>query len=217
MAADEVGHLLLQAKTLLITTLGVVALIPGPDSRGKLRIRGSLGHVLTYLGILLLLGPWVAIPFLPQPRYRDPTRWFLLAAGIVALAGGGLLYFASLRALLPAFRAHFSEFTPSALVQEGPYAHVRHPIYLSCLLVISGLYLALSVSLSPLFLPLLFAELSVVVQYEEQVILLPGFSSQFLEYRRKVRPCILGLWGGLLAAGCFAALAYLSFLSLADR
>lgn len=207
-------ELALQARTLLLSALGLIALIPGPDQSGDLRVKGILGSAITYLGIVLLLGPWIALPFLPQPSYFGALRMFLQALGALFVVLGLILYAASLRHLLPAFREQFSEFTPSRLVAGGPYRLVRHPIYLSCLLILSGLYFVRSASLSVLFLPLLWLLLWGVTVYEERRILIPRFGSQYMRYRTEVRRAILGPTGAILAACLYVPLGLMALIPM---
>src|SRR4030067_3142120 len=85
MNGSAVEELALQAKTLMVSALGLVALIPGPDRKGNLRVKGLLGSAITYLGIVLLLAPGIALPFLPQPRYFRTVRSLLQALGALLL------------------------------------------------------------------------------------------------------------------------------------
>lgn len=191
------SHLLVQAFVTLLSLSGAVALIPGPDSQGTPRIKGALGNAITYVGIVLLLAPWVVAPFLPQTRL---VGWAgALAIGIGATSGvaGVALYIMSLRVLLPAFHDRFSEFTPAQLVVDGPYRHLRHPIYLSCLIILASLYLVLRAAESALFLPFCYLLLRVAAVYEEKRILLPKFAGAYRQYSRRVRPAIFGIRAGL--------------------
>jgi len=209
--------LALQAKVLAISILGMVALIPGPDREGNLRVGGLLGSLITYVGIILLLAPWIALPFLPQPRYGGTTQPLLQALGVFFIGLGLAFYAAALNRLLPSFRESFSEFTPSTLIVSGPYRAVRHPIYLACLLIVTGLALLRSASLSILFLPILWVVLRCVSLYEERRILIPRFGDQYLNYRTNVPRAILGLWGGVLALCLYISLATAALIAIIPR
>jgi protein-S-isoprenylcysteine O-methyltransferase Ste14 len=203
-------QLFLQAQVIAISLLGVVAIIPGPDKKGNLRIKGPLNNVISYVGIAFLLGPWLAIPFLTQPRYIGDARTIMAIAGFGLGLAGATLYALSLKMLLPAFRGQFSEFTPGELVIMGPYQYVRHPIYLSCLMILFGVYTALGASLSIIFLPLCYLLLKLVTIYEEKWILIPRFSTEYLMYRERVKSAILGTWGGLVFTVLYLLLAGMS-------
>lgn len=203
-------QLFLQAQVIALSLLGVVAIIPGPDKQGKLRIKGPLSNVISYVGIAFLLGPWLAIPFLAQPRFIGDARTIMAIVGVGLGLTGATLYALSLKILLPAFRGQFSEFTPGHLVVRGPYRYVRHPIYLCCLMILFGVYTGLGASLSIVFLPLFYLLLKLVTIYEEKWILIPRFSMEYLKYRERVSSAILGKWSGLVFAVLYLLLAGMS-------
>jgi protein-S-isoprenylcysteine O-methyltransferase Ste14 len=78
------------------------------------------------------------------PGWPDGARWWLKGAGVLLVFAGALV-------LLLAGRALGSGFTPfpkpaegGRLVEDGPYAFVRHPVYSGGLLLAVGISLALS-------------------------------------------------------------------------
>ena len=207
MEPDAVSVLLSQARILLISILGVVALAPAPDRHGAPRIRGPLGQVVTYVGIFFLSAPWFAIPFMEQPRLAGQAAFLARTTSLVLGLAGLTLYALSLRALLPAFRGQFSEFTPGRLVTSGPYAHVRHPIYLAALSILLSVDLALGATVSVLFLPLCYGALAFVMLYEERWILGVRFPAEYARYRSEVRHRILPAWASLCTGLLYLALA----------
>ena len=99
-------------------------------------------------------GGWVALQFaliaailvlgVVGSGWPDSARWWLKGAGV-------LLVFAGAFVIVKAARALGSGFTPfprpaeeGVLVEKGPYAVVRHPVYSGGLLFASGISLALS-------------------------------------------------------------------------
>jgi len=209
-------NLFLQAKTLVVSVLGIIAIIPGPNREGVLRIRGRLNNIISYVGILFLLGPWIAIPFLPQPRFIGSFKIVMMIVGSALVITGIALYTRSFRALLPAFKDQFSEFTPKVLIVDGPYRYVRHPIYFSSLMILFGLYVVLGATLSLMFLPLCYLILRLVIIYEEKWILEPKFSVQYREYRNKIRDAIIGDWGGLAFVTLYFALMIISLIDFME-
>lgn len=207
-------ELLLQGKVLLISVLGFVAILPGPKKDGELRIKGPLNNIISYMGIILRLGPWVALPFLPQPRFIGPFGTAVIALGYLLLLSGVAFYAFSLRALLPAFKTQFSEFTPEALITGGTYKLVRHPIYLSSLLILLGLDMTKGATLSVLFIPLSYLVFRLVAYYEERRILAPRFGQAYEDYKSRTRAAITGVRKGLLLAGVYVILAAPSVMSL---
>jgi protein-S-isoprenylcysteine O-methyltransferase Ste14 len=99
-------------------------------------------------------GGWVALQFallaavlavgLLAPGWPDGARWWLKGAGV-------LLVFCGAFVIVQAARALGSGLTPlpkpaesATLVEGGPYAVVRHPIYSGGILFAAGIALALS-------------------------------------------------------------------------
>ncbi len=127
-----------------------------------------------------LLPPFV-LPLLPQPRLRWP---------LVAAVGAALAFFVvaiGLRARAqrvlgahPALRAR------SNLVTTGIYSHVRHPMYLSNLLLTAG-WGFLFRGIHALFcVPAWALGYAVLLLFEEKG-LEEEYGDEYREYRRKVR------------------------------
>ncbi|MEW6567014.1 MAG: isoprenylcysteine carboxylmethyltransferase family protein [Chloroflexota bacterium] len=216
MERDAVSALVSQAKVLLLSILGVIALGAGPNREGALRIPGPLGHAVTYMGIAFLLTPWFFIPFQSQPRLAGTARFLALAVAAIIGVGGALLYALSLRALLPAFRGQFSEFTPGRLVTSGPYEHVRHPIYLAAVAIVLAVHLGLGATVSILFFPLCYGMFWSVSLYEEKWILEARFPAQYAQYRQQVRHRMLPAWAGVALGLPYLGLAVLGLLNALD-
>jgi protein-S-isoprenylcysteine O-methyltransferase Ste14 len=99
-------------------------------------------------------GGWVVLQFaliaaliavgLFAPGWPDGARWWVKGAGIVLLFGGALVLVSAGRALGSGFTPFPKPAEGGALVEEGPYAFVRHPVYSGGLLVAVGISLALS-------------------------------------------------------------------------
>jgi protein-S-isoprenylcysteine O-methyltransferase Ste14 len=86
----------------------------------------------------------VVVVGLGAPGWPDGARWWLKGAGILLVFCGALV-------LMLAARALGSGLTPlpkpregAELVEDGPFAVVRHPIYSGGLLVAAGISVALS-------------------------------------------------------------------------
>jgi protein-S-isoprenylcysteine O-methyltransferase Ste14 len=78
------------------------------------------------------------------PGWPDGARWWVKGAGVVLLFAGALVLVSAGRALGSGFTPFPKPAEGGALVEEGPYAFVRHPVYSGGLLVAAGLSLALS-------------------------------------------------------------------------
>jgi len=91
----------------------------------------------------VLIAAIVAVGLL-APGWPDGARWWVKGAGVVLLFAGALVLVSAGRALGSGFTPFPKPAEGGALVEEGPYAFVRHPVYSGGLLVAAGLSLALS-------------------------------------------------------------------------
>jgi protein-S-isoprenylcysteine O-methyltransferase Ste14 len=190
------NSLYIQLIPVAISILGALAVIPGPDRAGNLRIPGLLGRMITFTGIMLFVCPWVAAPIIDQPRFQGGIGIALLAIGIVLVLGGFLLYAISFKYLWPAFKLNYNEFAPADLITTGPYSVVRHPIYLAVFLLLGGLSCTLRAELTILMLPFLFAELKFITIYEENCILGKRFPEESAVHKEAVPKAIVGMGFG---------------------
>lgn len=75
------------------------------------------------------------------------------------------------------------------LVQSGPYALVRHPIYTALLLMYLGTALAIGTVGALIGLPIFF--LSFWIKFrQEEVVMITHFGDQYVEYRKRVRAIV---------------------------
>jgi len=79
------------------------------------------------------------------------------------------------------------------LIQRGPYAHVRHPIYSGLLLMGLGTAIASARARSFLAFGLWLAVLAIKAHYEEQ-LMIRHFPDAYATYRQRVRALIPGIW-----------------------
>ena len=78
------------------------------------------------------------------PGWPEEARWWLKGAGVVSVFGGALVLVLAGRALGSGFTPFPKPAEGGELVEDGPYAFVRHPVYSGGLLVAVGISLALS-------------------------------------------------------------------------
>lgn len=160
---------------LMVSWLMWVRPSPRADAGGILP--GAIAFSATYL-------PWILLLF---PR-RGITP---VLAGISALAA--LLAGATLVVSLFYLGRSFS-IVPQArkVVTSGPYAIVRHPLYLAEELAILGVFLQYS---SALLLPLFFLHLTLQIQrirYEEGV--LQSVFPEYVSYAKRTACLLPGIW-----------------------
>lgn len=114
------------------------------------------------IGAILLTGPWLAQP------------WALLA---LQLAGLALAAWAILSMGIGNFGASPLPLAQGRMVQHGPYAIIRHPMYTSLLLFTLPLVLSAPSPLRIFFWLALLVDLVLKLQYEEGLL-----RNKFVEY-----------------------------------
>jgi protein-S-isoprenylcysteine O-methyltransferase Ste14 len=81
---------------------------------------------------------------LHAPGWPDGARWWLKGAGVLLVFAGALVLVLAGRALGSGFTPFPKPAERGALVEEGPYEFMRHPVYSGGLLAAAGISLALS-------------------------------------------------------------------------
>jgi protein-S-isoprenylcysteine O-methyltransferase Ste14 len=99
-------------------------------------------------------GGWVALQFaliaavlvlgVVGPGWPDAGRWWLKGAGVALVFTGAFVVATAGRALGSGFTPFPKPAESGDLVEHGPYAVVRHPVYAGGILVAGGISLALS-------------------------------------------------------------------------
>ena len=99
-------------------------------------------------------GGWVALQFallaailvvgLVAPGWPDAARWWLKGAGVLLVFAGAFLIVQAARALGSGLTPFPKPAEGGELVEDGPYAVVRHPVYTGGILFTTGISLALS-------------------------------------------------------------------------
>ena len=90
-----------------------------------------------------LLATILAVGLL-APGWPDGARWWLKGAGVLLVFGGALLIVLAGRALGSGLTPFPKPAEDGRLVDDGPYAVVRHPVYTGGILFAAGISLALS-------------------------------------------------------------------------
>lgn len=99
-------------------------------------------------------GGWVALQFallaailvlgVVGPGWPDSARWWLKGAGVLLVFAGAFVIAKAARALGSGLTPYPAPAEAAELVDTGPYAVVRHPIYSGGILFAAGISLALS-------------------------------------------------------------------------
>lgn len=146
------------------------------------KARGIAPRIATFLGVMLLF----ALPLLP--RLAAPPAWLLVLSAALALLGGAMSVY-----VLHWLGESFS-LVPQArrLVTGGPYAIVRHPLYLAEETAIIGIFLPFW---SPAAIGLFALHLAVQLMrmsYEEGV--LRQTFPEYAEYAAHTMRVVPGVW-----------------------
>jgi protein-S-isoprenylcysteine O-methyltransferase Ste14 len=164
-----------------------------PDTRSEPRgprwWRGERGEWLVagqiVLMLLVLLGPR-HLPGAPAaPIFSGHVAFF---SGCVLILSGTGLFLAAILRLGPALTPLPYPKADAPLVQSGPFALVRHPIYSGGLAVSAGIALATDGWLTWLYVAALFLLLDVKSRREETWLV--GKFPDYRAYRRRVRKLI---------------------------
>ncbi|VVB98552.1 Phospholipid methyltransferase [uncultured archaeon] len=148
---------------------------------GKAMSRGVIDATLVVLFVLLALSMYaISYDYLPlkndMPPYAAPLGW-LLIIGALAIEGWSLYLLNK--------RVGSKKSSAAGPVMTGPYAYVRHPIYLAQMALNFGIYLATG-ALIPL---LVFAEwlflIKPLADVEDEELAL-RLEERYLEYKEKV-------------------------------
>ena len=78
------------------------------------------------------------------PGWSDVARWWLKGAGVLLVFAGAFVIAKAARALGSGLTPFPKPADGGELVEDGPYAVVRHPVYAGGMLVFAGISLALS-------------------------------------------------------------------------
>ena len=152
----------------------------GPESGGKRDRRSQAGIIVQSIGIGLA-------GFGPVKPTLAPLSSASIAgtAGVLLLMGGAIgLFAASSRELGRNWSLVARMRSDHELVRTGPYARVRHPIYLGMLLFLLALAVALGHWAQLLIaLPVFFAGTAIRTRLEDG-LLEQQFGEKFRDYRR---------------------------------
>lgn len=123
-----------------------------------------------------------------------PRNALTAFSGASLAAAGILLFVWARRALQKNYSGHLSVKTDQTLVQNGPYRAIRHPAYAGYLLMALGIGLGYA-SLAGLisFVILLIPGMIYRMNAEEK-LLIEHFGENYVNYARKTKRIIPGIW-----------------------
>ena len=180
------AYLILWVAWWLLILIGRQSGVPSAYDRSQ---RSILALGIVALVGLVVVPPWEYARFAgPIPR-DGPLAWL----GLGLFATGIVLQAAAFWVLRGMYTSRLGVQPGHRLITNGPYRLVRHPGYLSNLLCMAGIGLALS-SLVGLGLTLLVVPLIVLRIGREEEMLAVEFGQAYERYRQRTRgrliPCI---------------------------
>ena len=156
--------------------------------------RERLGQRLRY-SILFALAFWLLFRPVFRPRHLLvarvvlPHSYALNAVSVVLAVAGLLLALWARRTLGKNWSGTVTFKENHELIQRGPYAFVRHPIYTAMLSMYLGTALALGTTGGLIGFLILF--LSFWIKYrQEEALMLVHFGDQYRDYMKRVRALV---------------------------
>jgi protein-S-isoprenylcysteine O-methyltransferase Ste14 len=146
--------------------------------------------LVTILIYSLYCLPLSSIPLLGQRIIPHSVALQGLGAVLCALGAGFAIW--SRHMLSGSWSAAVTRGEGHLLVQRGPYAIVRHPIYLGFLVAVVGMVLALGEV--RVFALLFGIEFLLKKIGQEEHILRTAFSSEYPMYEQRVKRLLPGIW-----------------------
>jgi protein-S-isoprenylcysteine O-methyltransferase Ste14 len=128
---------------------------------------------------LFILLP-LAGAFFAQPLFELDYFWWRIAGAAAVILGSALIGWALLTAG-PVFPIS----VPKELKTDGPFAFVRHPVYLGLVFIFVGWWWVWAAIYSFYFGLFILALIWVNAYLEEKLILAKSFGSQYGEYQRQ--------------------------------
>ncbi len=113
--------------------------------------------------------------------FQEIWIWFLILGIIIIIIGIRIASMAMKR-----YKVKVIDVKESELIKTGIYSVIRHPVYLSWVLIFMGCSFSFDSFLAILFTPILTVLLEIHCILEEKYILIPNFGEEYLEYKKKI-------------------------------
>ena len=169
----------------------VAARHPLTNRRTESLLTGASYRVLLVLGVILLAFPGYHL------SSANPSLWpqsvVTLAIGLCLAVTGVSIAVWARRHLGKYWSGRITLKVDHHVIQSGPYAFVRHPIYSGILLALLGTVISIGTVQSCIAIALMFASFVLKLTLEERW-LCAHLGAEYDEYRRQVKaliPCIV--------------------------
>ncbi len=133
--------------------------------------------LVAFLVLYVINPPWLGVLSVSFP---DGLRWMGITLGVVSLA----LYVWSRETLGVAWSSQLQMCAKHHLVTTGPYAWVRHPIYLAMMGFMTSIALVTANGFLIAFLVISILDLALRIPKEEQMMV-EAFSDEYLAYMQR--------------------------------
>lgn len=134
------------------------------------------------LGLIMMLALPAVTVFFPQPRFELDHFWWTVAGWLALAVGAALIVIAKRE--LEKNGAKWFENEPKTLVTTGPYAFLRHPIYLGLIFILVGWWWIWSAVYSFYFGMLVLLMIWLNGHLEDRFILKKIFGQAFVSYKK---------------------------------
>jgi protein-S-isoprenylcysteine O-methyltransferase Ste14 len=155
-----------------------------PGEQQEIKREGRLPSIVRVIRSSVMVG-FLVLYALGDPWLRTislPFHAWLRLTGVIMGILSLMLYAWSRLTLGSAWSSSLRMQEEHQLVDTGPYAVVRHPIYLSMILFMTGITLITASWILIAFLVISFADLMVRIPKEEQMMI-EEFGKEYEEYR----------------------------------
>jgi protein-S-isoprenylcysteine O-methyltransferase Ste14 len=170
-------------------------IISAPSAKKTTRNKG--GWTMRIIAILVVLSAFFRktlatfVPIMGLDLW-DYSNFTGILADVVTLLGMTIMIW-SRKTLGKNWSANVTQKEGHELITTGPYAYVRHPIYSGLVLMILGIAIYTG-SLLWLILSILFFFGARYKAHKEEKLLLEIFPTEYLEYKKRVKALIPGLF-----------------------
>jgi len=162
------------------------------DMRRQSTDRGSTTFVSVAMGVA-----FVAIPLSPLLNWWGPGRigsWVAGAIGVAIGIVGLVVRYRAFTTLGRFFTRTLQETEQHRLVTDGVYRHIRHPGYLSDILIFAGAALAMNNWITLVVVVVLFVPAYAYRIRTEEAMLTDIFGQAYRDYQQQSKRLIPGIW-----------------------